>query len=99
MEKETLDPIQLRRDEIAQYDANIAMYQQILAALPQEWPEDLVKHRNPKNQHTAIDAVPEEHIGLVAQLWYADDVRHLIRTETLERTKAAAILSVLEAKG
>ena len=32
------------------------------------------------------------------QLWYADDVRHAIRTETLERTKAAAILTVLEAQ-
>jgi hypothetical protein len=90
------DPIQSRRDEVAQYDANIAMYQTILAGLPSEWPAELEQHRNPKNQHKAIDDVPEEHIGLVSQLWYADDVRHAIRTETLERTKAAAILAALE---
>jgi hypothetical protein len=33
----------------------------------------------------------------VAQLWYADQLKHLIRTETIERTNAAAILSALEA--
>jgi hypothetical protein len=38
-------------------------------------------------------------VELVSQLWYADDVAHAIRTEMLERTKAAAILSVLEQQG
>lgn len=96
MEPTTTDPIEERRAELAQYDANIAMYRAVAAELPDEWPEELEQHRNPKNQHKAIDEVPEEHLTLVSQLWYADDVRHAIRTETLERTKAAAILSALE---
>lgn len=99
MEQEQIfDPVQSRRDEVAQYDANIAMYQAILTSLPTEWPAELAQYRNPKNQHTAIDGVPADKVELVAQLWYADDVRHAIRTETLERTKAAAILTVLEAQ-
>jgi hypothetical protein len=57
-----------------------------------------VEHRNPKDPHSAIDRVPEEHVEIVAQLWYADQLKHLIRTETVERTKAAAILAVLEAQ-
>lgn len=97
MEQETtFDPIETRRAEIGQYNANIQMYQTILAQLPQEWPDHLVQFRNPKNQHKAIDNVPDADVQAVAELWYADDVRHAIRTETLERTKAAAILSALE---
>ena len=93
------DPVQARRDEVAQYDANIAMYQAILATLPTSWPADLEQFRKPKNQHQAIDDVPADKVDLVSQLWYADDVAHAIRTETLERTKAAAILAVLEQQG
>lgn len=100
MQEETVpfDPVQSRRDEIAQYDANIAMYKSIAETLPNEWPEELQEYRHPKNQHKAIDAVPDEHVQTIAELWYADDVRHAIRTETLERTKAAAILTALEAQ-
>ena len=96
---ETYDPVQSRRDEVAQYDANIAMYQAILATLPTEWPAELEKFRKPKNQHQAIDDVPADQVELVSQLWHADDVAHAIRTEMLERTKAAAILSVFEQQG
>jgi len=93
------EPIQTRRDELAQYNANIAMYQTILATLPTTWPDNLLEHRHPKNAHEAIDQVPAEHLQTVAELWYADELAHLIRTETLERTKAAAILAALEAAG
>jgi len=98
METDPIDAVELRRNEVAQYDANIAMYKAIRAALPSEWPAVLQAHRKPKNQHKAIDEVPSESLELVAQLWYADDVEHAIRTETLERTKAAAILAALEAQ-
>jgi hypothetical protein len=91
------DPIQARREEVAQYNANIAMYQTILATLPTTWPDNLLEHRHPKKAHEAIDAVPAEHVQTVSELWYADELAHLIRTETLERTKAAAILAALEA--
>jgi hypothetical protein len=92
------DPLQARRDEVAQYTANIAMYQTILATLPTVWPDNLLEHRHPKKAHEAIDQVPVEHVQTISELWYADELAHLIRTETLERTKAAAILAALEAQ-
>jgi hypothetical protein len=92
-----LDPIEARRNEVAAYDRNIAIYRAILAGLPEEWPEDLAKYKNPSNTHSAVDNVPDDLVEQVAQLWYADELRHLIRTETVERTKAAAILAALEA--
>jgi hypothetical protein len=95
--QETFDPVQARRDEVAAYDANIAMYCAIIETLPTDWPEELAQHRNPKNPHQAIDAVPVESLELISKLWYRDELAHMIRTETLERTKAAAILAALEA--
>jgi hypothetical protein len=97
MEEQQVDPIELRRAEIAQYDANIAMYQAIAATLPTSWPKELEEHRDPRNQHKALKKVPADKVQQVAELWYADDVAQAIKTETLERTKAAAILAALEA--
>jgi hypothetical protein len=91
------DPLQARREEIKQYDANIAMYQAIAAQLPTSWPKELEEHRDPRNQHKALKKVPADKVQQVSELWYADDVAQAIKTETLERTKAAAILAALEA--
>jgi len=93
-----MTPIELREMEVAQYDANIVMYQTILLSLPSEWPERLEVHRYPDNQHDAAAQIEDlDDLTLVSQLWYADDVRRAIRTETVERTKAAAILEAMKA--
>ena len=93
-----LTPLEIRRLEVAQYDANIAMYQSILATLPTEWPDDLVQYRNPHNEHDVAAQIEDlNDLALVSQLWYADQVHRMIRSETVERTKAAAILSAMEA--
>lgn len=97
--EQVITPLEARRAEVAQYEANIAMYQAILLTLPSEWPEALLKYRGDKNQHQTIDEIEDlDDVQLLSQLWYADDVHRAIRTETLEMTKAAAILAVLEAQ-
>jgi hypothetical protein len=91
------DLIELRRAEVAQYDKNIAMYEAVLASLPSEWPDHLQDQRHPSNQHDVAAQIEDlTDLALLSQLWYADDVRRAIRTETVERTKAAAILEALE---
>jgi hypothetical protein len=90
--------IDIRRAEVAQYDANIAMYQSIFATLPNDWPEDLVQYRNPANEHDMAAQIEDlDDLTLVSQLWYADQVHRMIRSEMVERTKAAAILAAMEA--
>lgn len=92
-------PVDLRRSEVAQYDANIAMYEAILTTLPTEWPAELEQYRNPSNEHAVAASIDDlNDLTLVSQLWYADSVRKSIRSEMVERTKAAAILAVLEAQ-
>ena len=92
-----ITPLEARRAEVAQYDANIAMYQQILATLPTEWPEHLAQYRGTKNEHEVAAQVEDlDDVVLLSQLLYADRCKASIRAEMLERTKAAAILAVME---
>jgi hypothetical protein len=91
-------PLQARIAEVAQYEANIALYQTILQTLPTEWPERLLEHRGSKNQHESIAGIDSADVELLSKLWYADECDKAIKTETLELTKARAILTVLQTK-
>jgi hypothetical protein len=90
--------LQARIAEVAQYEANIALYQSILNTLPTEWPERLLQYKGSKNQHEVIADVDIADIELLSKLWYADECAKAVRTETLEMTKAKAILSVMQAQ-
>lgn len=93
-----LTAIDVRKLEVAQYDANIAMYKSILETLPTEWPDNLVQYKNPLNEHDAAAQIEDlDDLELVSKLWYADQVKKMIRSETVERTKAASILAAMEA--
>jgi hypothetical protein len=93
-----LTPLEARQQEVDQYTANIAMYTTILGTLPTEWPERLVSYKGSTDKHKDIATVDDlADVELLAKLWQADDCKAAIRTETLERTKAAAILAVMSA--
>ena len=95
-EETQVTPLQARIAEVAQYEANIALYKNILETLPTEWPERLLQYKGAKNQHDVISSVDSADVELLAKLWYADDCAKAIRTETLEMTKAKSILNVLQ---
>jgi hypothetical protein len=95
-EQTQITPLQARIAEVAQYNANIALYENILKTLPTEWPERLLSHRGAKQQHDAIASVDAADVELLAKLWYADECAKAIKTETLELTKSKAILDVLQ---
>jgi hypothetical protein len=96
--EEQMTALETRRAEVAQYEANIAMFEAIYAELPHDWPEHLLKYRGASNQHASADEVESlEDVELLAQLWYADECHKAIRSETVEMTKAKAILAALEA--
>jgi hypothetical protein len=89
-------PLQARVAEVAQYEANIALYTTLLETLPTEWPENLVQYKGATNQHHTIASVNSADIELLSKLWYADECVKAVKTETLELTKAQAILTVLQ---
>ncbi len=90
--------LEMRRAEVAQYEANIAMYQAIVNASTETWPDRLTAFRNAENRHVAIGNVEDlEDVALLAALWAADDAKKAIRAEMVELAKSRAILAVLEA--
>ena len=91
-------PLQSRMAEVAQYEANIALYENILATLPTEWPEKLLQYKGAKDQHNIIVNVELEDVELLSKLWYADECAKAIKTETIELTKSKAILNALQAR-
>ncbi len=91
--------IEARRNEVAQYDANIIMYEAVVANLPTEWPDHLIQYRGAKNEHEIAGQIDNlDDVALLSQLLFADSCRKSIRSEMMERTKAAAILAVMEAQ-
>jgi hypothetical protein len=95
-EETQLTPLQARIAEVEQYEANIALYETILEALPTEWPERLMQYRGAKNQHDTIAGVASADVELLSKLWYADECAKAVKTETLELTKSRAVLNVMQ---
>ena len=97
MTETTPTPLEARIAEVAQYEANIALYTSMLAALPTEYPAHLAQHKGATDKHAVIGTIEDlDDVELLSDLWAADDCRKAIRTETLEKRKAEAILAVLQ---
>jgi hypothetical protein len=96
MTETPFDPIESRQEEIAQYETNIATYTAIVANTPTEWPAHLVAHKGAKNKHEVIATIENlDDVQLLSDLWTNEDAKAAIRTETLEKRKAEAILAAL----
>jgi cell wall assembly regulator SMI1 len=96
-EETQITPQEARIAEVAQYEANIAMYTAIKATLPTEWPDHLVQHRGAKNKHEVAGTIADlKDVELLSKLWYADECDAAIRSETVEMTKAKAILGIMQ---
>ena len=96
MTETTFDPIKSRQDEIAQYEQNIATYTAIAANTPSEWPAHLIAHKGATNKHEVIASIEDlSDVELLSDLWTNADAKAAIRTETLEKRKAEAILATL----
>jgi hypothetical protein len=80
-----------REMEVFSYDMNIANYEIMLSALPQDnWPENLLQY-----QRSPLDQVPDELDQTVSDYQYRDRIRSLLKTERLERSKAFRIYEAL----
>jgi hypothetical protein len=72
------------------------MYTSMLANLPTEWPAHLVQYKDATDKHSVIGNIANlDDVELLSDLWTAGDCIKAIRTETLEKRKAEAILNVL----
>lgn len=94
-----VDPVAMREQEVAQYNEAISLYQSIKDNLPSEWPAHLAVFRNRKDRHTAVSEIEDlDDVQLVSDLWAHDDAKASIRANMVERAKAQAILTALQAQ-
>jgi len=91
--------IEARRAEVAQYQSNIDTFTAILSTLPTELPERLQGLRARTDRHAAAAEVEDlDDVALLSDVWFYDELKGRVRSETVEMRKAAAILAALEAQ-
>ena len=92
-------PLEARRAEVAQYQQNIEIFKALSAQLPSELPAHLEKYRDRKDRHEAAAEIDDlDDVTLLSDVWFHDDCKARVRSETVEMRKAQAILSVPEAQ-
>ena len=90
--------IETRRQEVAQYQLNIDTYNAIIATLPSELPAHLQSYRDRKDKHAAAAEIEDlDDVQLLSNVWFYDELKGRVRSEMVEKAKAQAILTVLEA--
>jgi hypothetical protein len=90
-----LTPIETRQLEVDAYTQNVTNYQALLARLDGNWDADLIHLKAVETQEAARQC-PMDRLERLAVLQQFDQVTNLLKTEIVERAKAAAILSTLK---
>ena len=89
-----LTPKEARALEVASYEANVVTYQALLATLDGDWDDDLIHLKDVEGQEAARQC-PMDRLERLAVLQQYEQVTKLLKTEIVERAKAAAILAVM----
>ena len=91
--------IELRLDEVNQYQSNINMFTGIASSLPSELPEHLSAYRARVDKHAAAAEVSDlDDLSLLSDVWLHDEMQARIRSEMVEMRKSQAILSFLQSQ-
>ena len=94
---ENVEPtaIESRQLEVDAYTQNVTNYKALLAMLDGNWDADLIHLKNMETQEAARQC-PMDRLERLAVLQQFDQVTNLLKTEIVERAKAAAILEMLQ---
>ena len=89
-----LTSVEVRQAEVNAYESNIENYENILATINGEWDEDLTHLKNLESQEASRQC-SMERLERLAELQLYDQVKNLLKTEIVEKTKAQLILNSL----
>jgi hypothetical protein len=89
--------IEARQMEVDSYTNNVNNYTALLATLDGNWDADLVHLKGIEAQEAARQC-PMDRLERLAVLQQYDQVTNLLKTEIVERAKAQAILTVMQAQ-
>jgi hypothetical protein len=93
-QEQDLTPKEARAMEVAAYELNINTYTTLLATLDGNWDSDLIQFKDLESQEAARQC-PMDRLERLAVLQQYDQVTKLLKTEIVERAKAAAILAIM----
>ena len=96
-EENQITVLEARQMEVDSYSVNVANYQALLATLDGDWDADLIHLKGIEGQEAARQC-PMDRLERLAVLQQFDQVTNLLKTETVERAKATAILNILKAQ-
>jgi len=94
-EENQITALEARQMEVDAYSSNVANYQALLATLDGNWDDDLIHLKGIEGQEAARQC-PMDRLERLAVLQQFDQVTNLLKTEIVERAKAAAILNILK---
>ena len=87
--------IEMRENEVYQYQTNINNYTAMLAACIQDpWPQRLLPYRGMGRDQLAQAIADDDDLDLASQLAFRDELRFRIRSEKMECSKAKMMLDI-----
>lgn len=86
---------EIRQREVDSYTANVEVYKTLLATLDGDWDDDLIHLKDVEAQEAARQC-PFDRLERLAVLQQYEQVSKLLKTEIVERAKAAAILAIMK---
>lgn len=86
--------IEMREQEVYQYQTNINNYTAMLAAcITDPWPQRLLPYRGMGRDQLAQAIADDDDLDLASQLAFRDELRFRIRSEKMECNKAKMMLT------
>ena len=86
--------IEMREQEVYQYQTNINNYTAMLAAcITDPWPQRLIPYRGMGRDQLAQAIADDDDLDLASQLAFRDELRFRIRSEKMECSKSKMMLA------
>ena len=93
-DKNLAQAIEMREQEVYQYQTNINNYTAMLASCIQDpWPQRLLPYRGMGRDQLAQAISDDDDLDLASQLAFRDELRFRIRSEKMECNKAKMMLA------
>lgn len=93
-DKNLAQAIEMREQEVYQYQTNINNYTAMLASCIQDpWPQRLLPYRGMTRDQLAQAIADDDDLDLAGQLAFRDELRLRIRSEKMECNKAKMMLA------
>lgn len=99
-DKNLAQSIEMRENEVYQYQININNFESMIAALgnlPAQWPAHLVQYRGLTRDQMATAIEDDDELEIASGLAFRDELKARVRSERMEQRKAKMVLDTLVA--